>query len=159
VPKDYTGICADLAEFLDDRQNGKLVGDRALAINGGTWTNACVITASEALRQLDCDIPRSTDHTTELIRDLSRRGFVKSQDFAAIQPGAVCFTTDANGKVGNNPTHTFIFLSWVEEGVMWIYDNQVSDYGSQYHERRLERHQLNDKPSSVKDATAYYYYR
>lgn len=159
VPRDYTGICASLADYLADPANGQSVGTRTLAMTGGTWTNACVITASEVLRRLDCAIPRSVDYTTELIRELEKRGFTKSLDLEALQPGAICFTTDADGSIGSDPTHTFIFLGWAEPGVMNIYDNQVTDYGSQYHTRLTVSHFFNDDPAKAKDATAYFYYR
>jgi hypothetical protein len=157
--QDYTGICTSLADYLADPANGQLVGEKALSLNGGSWTNACVITVSEALRRLGCDIPYSTDHTTELIKDLTRRGFNKSFDLDALLPGAICFTTNADGRIGSNPTHSFIFLSWSEPGVMNIYDNQVGDYGSQYHTRLVDRYHLADDPDNEKDATAYFFYR
>lgn len=157
--KDYTGISTRLADYLADPANGQSVGEKTLSLNRGSWINACVITVSEALRRLDCDIPYSTDHTTELIRELTGRGFVKSYDLEALKPGAICFTTNADGRVGSNPTHAFIFLSWAEPGVMNIYDNQVTDYGSQYHTRLVDRHDLDDDPARDKDATAYFFYR
>jgi len=159
VPIDDTGISADLAAFLADPVNGQSVGERSLDLHGGIWENACVITVSEALRRLNCDIPRSTDYTTELIGELENHGFTKSDDLKSLQAGAICFTTDADGSIGIDPTHTFIFLSWAEPGVMNIYDNQVNDYGSQYHTRLTGQHFLNDDPVKIKDATAYYYYR
>lgn len=158
IPKDYTGICATLADYLADPANGQKVGDRTLALHG-TWVNACVVTASEALRQVGCDIPRTTDYTTELIRALEKRGFVKSLNLNELQPGAICFTTDVDGTIGNDPTHAFIFLGWAEPGVMNIYDNQVTDYGGQYHTRIVSQHYLDDDPARGKDATAYFYYR
>ncbi|HAL74032.1 MAG TPA: hypothetical protein DCM45_02935 [Clostridiales bacterium] len=147
-----------MADYLTDPANGDKVGERTLALHG-TWINACVVTASEALRQVGCDISHTTDYTTELIRALERRGFVKSLNLDELQPGAICFTTDTDGSIGNDPTHTFIFLSWAEPGVMYIYDNQVTDYGSQYHTRLVSLHYLNDDPAKAKDATAYFYYR
>ncbi|NLM77849.1 MAG: hypothetical protein GX173_07150 [Ruminococcaceae bacterium] len=147
---------AQLAAYLAEPENGQKVGDRAYRLNGNSWHNACVIVASEALRQVGYAIPTATNYTPVLTRQLIERGFTRHTDMTGLQPGDICFTTDAKGRADGIPTHTFIFLGWAAEGEMHIFDNQMYDYGCLYHTRFVDLAFFQNDPAQPKEATAYY---
>lgn len=159
IPAAPVGICDSLAVFLADPANGRASGQRALSLNGGEWHNACVYTVSEALRQVGCDIPDATNYTATLIGLLRERGFQINRDLTALQPGDICFTTNEAGQTNGIPTHTYVFLGWIEPGLASIYDNQIYDYGSLYHSRPVGLTYFNDEPDRPKEATAFFMHR
>ena len=159
IPAAPAGIGDSLAIFLADPANGQAAGQRAVALNGGEWHNACVYTVSEVLRRVGCDIPDATNYTATLIGLLRDRGFQVNRDLTALQPGDICFTTNEAGQANGIPTHTYVFLGWIEPGLASIYDNQIYDYGSLYHARPIGLTYFNEEPDRPKEATAFFMHR
>ena len=56
-----------------------------------------------------------------------------------IRKGDVVFTTDAKLDPNGRPTHTYIFMGWVDPGnydYAWIVDNQARYYNNQVLHKR-----------------------
>jgi hypothetical protein len=145
-----------LYEYLADEENGRSVGEAAYKLNYDEWHNACVYTVSEALRRIGCDIPLSMCRTDALIIELKDRGFDVFYDLDMLQPGDICFTTNEEGEISDDPTHVYVFLGWMEEDVANVFDNQVYDYGSVYHSRGIGLTYFNDQQDKPKEATAFF---
>jgi hypothetical protein len=145
-----------LYEYLADEENGRSAGEAAYELNYDEWHNACVYTVSEALRRVGCDIPLSMCRTDALITELKARGFEVFYDLDMLQPGDICFTTNEAGEISDDPTHVYVFLGWMEEDVANVFDNQVYDYGSEYHSRDMGLTYFNDRQDKPKEATAFF---
>jgi len=131
----------DVYSFLEDKGNRIDVYGRAIALNKGSSENTCVYFIAEVLRRNNFVVPTETSNTEQIISLLTEKGFKQRKDYENLMPGDICFTTDANGKQGGFPTHTYIFMKWVKEGnydYAYICDNQAKDYeGKIYHIRNI----------------------
>jgi hypothetical protein len=113
-----------------------------MSLNEGKSSNACVYFVSEVLRKTDYSIPDSTCNTAQMVSLLKEKGWNKNSDYKKLKPGDICFSTDYSGSNSGKPTHTYIFMGWVEEGsyeYAYICDNQAKDYeGKTYHVRNIK---------------------
>lgn len=129
-------------DFIQLESNQKQIYKAAMALNEGKSSNACVYFVSEVLRRNNIDISKGTCNTAQIISILERRGWRKDWDYKNLKPGDICFTTDFEGGKKGDPTHTFIFMSWVKEGsydYAYICDNQAKDYDNKiYHIRNIK---------------------
>jgi hypothetical protein len=123
--------------YMKDKNHQKEVYEAGIALNGGKSANTCVYFLSEVLRRNGIDIPMQTANTSQMLSILNGMGWEKDTDYKNLKPGDIGFTTDANGNKNGIPTHTYIFMGWVEEGnydYAYIVDNQAKDYDNQiYH--------------------------
>lgn len=123
--------------YMIDKQNRIQVYEAAIALNGGKSANTCVYFLSEVLRRNDVPISKETANTTQILKKLNQMGWKKDTDYKNLQPGDIGFTTDATGNKDGIPTHTYIFMGWVEKGnydYAYIVDNQAKDYDNKiYH--------------------------
>lgn len=123
--------------YMKNESNQQEVYQAAIALNGGKSANTCVYFLSEVLRRNGIDIPKSTANTSQILSILKGMGWKKDTDYRNLKPGDIGFTTDAYGDKNGIPTHTYIFMGWVEEGnyeYAYIVDNQAKDYNNQvYH--------------------------
>ena len=148
--------CSMLYSYLSDHANGQSVGNTAYMLNYNEWHNACVYTVSEALRRIDIDIPISMCRTTAFVEYLNELGFKTYYQLDELLPGDICFTTNETGQISDDPTHTYIFLGWIEPKLASVFDNQVYDYDSVYHQRSIDFSFFNDKKDKPKEATAFF---
>lgn len=117
-----------LFKYMTDVNNQMSVDNTAVYLHGGVTSNNCVFFASEALRRVGVDLPKSTANTYELENKLKAMGFTYSYDFSQLKPGDIVFT--------NNYTHVFIFMCWDKDGYAYIVDNQGTSYGNTVLHRR-----------------------
>jgi hypothetical protein len=148
----------DIYNFLQKEQNQKQAFSAAIALNNGSSENACVYFVAEVLRKNNYPIPRDTCNTSQIISLLEKRGWKRYNNYKNLKPGDICFTTDHTGSKKGLPTHTYIFMGWVEEGsyeYAYICDNQAKDYENNvYHIRNIkERVQIN---GLTKDAFSFF---
>lgn len=133
---------AQIHYYMKQEKNQKASFSSAIALNGNSSSNACVYFVSEVLRRNNFSIPESICNTTQLITVLKERGWKKDNNYKNLQPGDIAFTTDAKGTKLGKPTHTYVFMGWVEEGsydYAYICDNQAKDYDNQiYHIRNIK---------------------
>lgn len=147
-------IGSSLFLYMSDYNNRNSVYQKAVALHNGDAHNTCALTVSEAFRRIELNIPTSTCRTNQVEDHLKARGWKREMNLNLLQPGDICFTTDAYGNLlGGHSTHTFIFMGWVnkEKTLMNICDNQIYTYGSVLHTRTIFR-------SSLTDATAFFYH-
>jgi hypothetical protein len=128
--------------YMKQEKNQEKVFNAAIALNDGRSSNACVYFVSEVLRRNDVDIPKRICNTRQLISVLNERGWIKDKNYKNLKPGDICFTTDGAGNKSGIPTHTYVFMGWVEEGsydYAYILDNQAKDYDNKiYHVRNIK---------------------
>lgn len=131
-----------LHNFMKSEQNRKETYLAAINLNNGNSENTCVYFIAEVLRRNNFDIPMEVANTTQLISLLKDRGWQKDSNYKNLKPGDICFTTDSNGNKNGKPSHTYIFMGWVEEGkydYAYICDNQAKDYNNKvYHVRNVK---------------------
>lgn len=130
---------SELYNYLSIEGNRQIVIKRALQLNNGHYTNACVYFVAEALRRNGVDTPDATCNTLGLIAQLEDKGWTRSLDYKSLRPGDICFTTDQNHGQGA-PAHTYVFMSWISPDnydYAMICDNQVDRYGTSYHKRNI----------------------
>lgn len=150
---DYS-IGSSLFLYMSDLMNRNSVFQKAVVLHNGDPHNTCALTVSEALRRINLNIPVSTCRTNQVEDYLAARGWKREMNLKLLQPGDICFTTDAYGNfLGGHSTHTFIFMGWAdkEKTLMNICDNQIYTYGSVLHTRTIFR-------SKLTDATAFFYH-
>ena len=135
-------LLEQLYQYMLETENQTEVFHAAVAQNGGKTLNTCVYFVSEALRENGIPIPEGTCNTSQLISVLEKKRWKKNRDYKNLKPGNIVFTTDAAGNPDGKPTHTYIFMEWVDEGnynYAYICDNQVNDYNGQaYHIRNIK---------------------
>lgn len=135
-----------LFKYMTDVNNQLSVDNTAVWLHGGATDNNCVFFASEALRRIGVNIPRSVANTYQLENELKGRSFAYSYDFSQIKPGDIVFT--------NNYSHVYIFMCWDRDGYAYIVDNQRTMYGNLVLHRRKV---LVDTATSDR-ATHFFYY-
>lgn len=143
--------------YLLEEENQSEVFNTAVALNGGKTANTCVYFVSEALRRNNIMIPEYTCNTSQLISELRSIGWTKKGDYEKLGPGDIVFTTDTAGNSDGVPTHTYIFMEWVEEGsydYAYICDNQANEYGSTYHIRNIKK--PDEVDGSTKEAFSFF---
>lgn len=128
-----------LFDYLSEEANREVVIQRALQLNYGQHTNACVYFVAEALRRNGVNTPDATCNTIGLIAQLEDKGWTRSTDYKSLRPGDICFTMDQNHGKGA-PAHSYVFMSWVSPDnydYAMICDNQADRYGAVYHKRNI----------------------
>ncbi|EJO5346952.1 hypothetical protein NRP93_001018 [Clostridium botulinum] len=134
---------------------------RAIKLNKGSSSNTCVYFLAEALRMNEENIPNSVCNTTELLQILKKNHWKKEKNYKKLKPGDICFTTDENLNKHGIPTHTYIFMSWAEEGkydYAYICDNQAKDYsGKIYHLRNITK--IDTMKGSTKEPFNFFMYK
>ncbi|HCW05664.1 MAG TPA: hypothetical protein DGK91_14800 [Clostridium sp.] len=127
--------------YLQDEANQRKVYEKAVELNGGDSANTCVYFVAEVLRRNDVFIDKWTSNTKQLIKILEEKGWQKIYNYEELKPGDLVFTTDHLGNKKGIPSHTYIFMGWVEDGSFdyaYICDNQAKDYDNQvYHIRNI----------------------
>ena len=128
-----------LYEYLNVLENRTSVLNKSIELNNGSKNGITVYLLSEILRANSYDIPVGTSSVKDLVTALTSLGFKKNSDFTQLEKGDICFTTDVPEKPAT-PSHTYIFMSWVEDGktdYANICDGQVQEFGSTLHKRNL----------------------
>lgn len=151
-------IRESIHNFMKSEQNQNETYLSAIALNGGNSENTCVYFVSEALRRNNFDISLEVGNTVQLISLLQEKGWKIDKNYKNLRPGDICFTTDSMGNKNGRPSHTYIFMGWVEEGkydYAYVCDNQANDYNNQiYHKRNIKSI---DKANGVsKDAFSFF---
>lgn len=147
-----------LHKYLEDEDNQISVYEKAKKLNGGDSANTCVYFVAEVLRRNGIEIDESTCNTEQLIKILEKKGWRKISNYKELMPGDLCFTTDNFGNKNGIPSHTYIFMGWVEKDkyyYAYICDNQAKDYNNQvYHIRNIA---IVDKANGfTKDAFSFF---
>ena len=144
--------------FLEDAGNRKDVYAAAIKLNGGSSANTCVYFVAEVLRRNNFDVPKEICNIAQILPILEEQGLEKQRNYKNLMPGDLCFTTDGNGDKNGLPTHTYVFMKWVKEGIYdyaYVCDNQAKDYKSKiYHIRNINV--VSKANGSDKDAFAFY---
>lgn len=128
-----------LYEYLNVLENRASVLKKSIELNNGSKNGITVYLLSEILRANAYDIPVGTSSVKDLVTALTSLGFKKNSDFTQLEKGDICFTTDMPENP-EMPSHTYIFMSWVEDGktdYANICDGQVQEFGSTLHKRNL----------------------
>lgn len=141
VNRESTTLQNSMYNFLKGKYNRISVYNSAAKLHGGKTANTCVFFVAEALRRNKVQIPTSMGNTGKLISYLKSEGWKKSTDYKKLVKGDLCFTTGENLDKHKTPTHTYIFMGWVNEGkydYAYICDNQAKDYKNMiYHVRNI----------------------
>ncbi|MFL0247059.1 hypothetical protein [Candidatus Clostridium stratigraminis] len=128
--------------YLKSSSHEKSVFNAAIILNGKTSSNSCVYFISEVLRRNGVEIPKEIGNTSQIVPLLQQKGFQKYTNYKDLQPGDIVFTTDESGNKNGVPSHTYVFMKWVEKGsydYAYICDNQAKDYENQiYHIRNIK---------------------
>jgi len=126
--------------YLSSQENRQRVLARALQLNDGQHSNACVYFISETLRQNNVLIPEATSNTNQLMAQLNHLGWRCNPDYKDLRPGDICFTTSESDSSGT-PSHTYVFMGWVspDNDFAMVCDNQADRYGSVYHKRNITK--------------------
>ncbi|MBZ9633839.1 hypothetical protein [Clostridium sp. FP1] len=134
-------INENIYNFLEDGSNRRDLYNAAIKLNKGSSANTCVYFMAEVLRKNNFMVPMETSNTEQLISLLTEKGFKQQRNYKKLMPGDICFTTNDNGNKNGFPTHTYIFMKWVNKGnydYAYICDNQAKDYkGKVYHIRNI----------------------
>ncbi|MCB2306996.1 N-acetylmuramoyl-L-alanine amidase [Clostridium estertheticum] len=96
----------------------------AVKLHDGVTINNCVYFSSEAMRRISVPVPIGVCNTHQYLNYLNSNKWSKTKDVKKLAPGSLCFTTnDCTGY----PTHTFVFMGWVNDGdytIAYVADNQ-----------------------------------
>lgn len=136
-----TSLNKNIYKFLLSRPNRVETYEAAIKLNDGNSKNSCVYFASEVLRRNKLEVPKSVKNTKELTKFLTKKGWKKIRDYKKLSKGDIVFTTDAKGDKYGVPTHTYIFMAWVNSNYDYAYicDNQAKDYANNiYHTRNIK---------------------
>lgn len=127
--------------FLKVKQNREKVYLNSIKLNNGESANTCVYFVSEVLRENGYKVPKNMANISNFLDFLEERNWKKNFDYKKLKPGDICFTTDESGNKYGIPTHTYIFMGWVNDGkydYAYICDNQAKDYQNKiYHIRNI----------------------
>lgn len=144
--------------FLDKKDNRIKAYNSAVVLNNNNSSNTCVYFVSEVIRQNGIPIAKSTANTSQLLDTLGVLRWKKDTDYKKLQPGDIVFTTDEYGNKKGTPSHTYVFMNWVEEGnyeYAYICDNQAKDYGNMiYHKRNIKN--IDKANGTSKDAFSFF---
>lgn len=142
---------AKVYDYLKDKKNRDASLENAIELNNGSTKGLSSIFIAQILRDNGYDIEKSVINTEKFVSALENLGWEKVSDYNKLQPGDVCFTV--NSKSSNSPSHTYIFMDWVEEGktdFAYIVDSQISEYDDTYHKRNI------DAPTTKKDEFSFF---
>ncbi|GAA0181045.1 hypothetical protein SH2C18_36340 [Clostridium sediminicola] len=139
--KNRSNLHKNVYNFLQNKNNRSLAYSSAVKLHDGNPSNTCVYFVSEVLRRNNCEIPNHMSNVGNFIPFLKEKGWIKKTDYKDLKPGDICFSTDKYGSKTGVPSHTYVFMSWVEEGnydYAYICDNQARDYNDKiYHIRNI----------------------
>jgi hypothetical protein len=158
--KGYAGVGSAAANYLSSQANRRSIAQRAMSLNRGSTSNACVYFQSEVLRRVGVNVPNTMRNIDYLLPFLYDNGWVKERDYTKLRVGDICFTTDDKGDKNGRPTHAYTFMGWVEEGsydYAYVFDNQSITYEKKLiHARNfLEKGEIYGE---TKDAFSYFLY-
>lgn len=142
---------SNVYDYLKDKNNREASLKKAIELNKGSNKGLSSIFIAQILRDNGYNIEKSVINTEKLVSALEKLGWEKISDYNKLQPGDVCFTV--NSKNSNSPSHTYIFMDWVEKGktdFAYIVDSQVSEYNDTYHKRNI------DAPTTKKDEFSFF---
>ncbi|MCY6369506.1 hypothetical protein [Clostridium ganghwense] len=125
--------------YLKEKSNRTDSLNKAKALNNGSDKGISTTFIAEILRDNGFDIPKSTINTKRFVSELEKAGWKKVSDYNKLEKGDVCFTTVSSKT--NAPTHTYIFMGWIEEGktdYANICDSQISEYKDTLHKRNID---------------------
>lgn len=123
----FTSTKYKLVSYLNPTPNRVSVGRRAIELHGGITINNCVYFSSEAHRRIGFNVPLWMSNTKNYVPYLSSLGYKKVYNRDLLTPGSVCFTIN---DYGGNPTHTFVFMDWVnpdDHTLAYVVDNQAGN--------------------------------
>ncbi len=100
------------------KENRLKAYSRSIKLNKGSSSNTCVYFIAEVLRINGENIDDNVCNTNQLLQIMKKGGWKKEKDYKKLKPGDICFTTDENLNTNGIPTHTYIFMGWVDEGSM-----------------------------------------
>lgn len=126
-------------EYLNVETNRASVLKKAVNLNKGSQKGVTIYLLSEILRLNSIYIPARTSNVEQLMKSLTSMQWKKNNDFNQLKRGDICFTTDVPKKVGV-PSHTYIFMGWVEDGktdYAYVCDGQIEQYGNILHKRNI----------------------
>lgn len=127
-------------DFVNNKDNRRSTLDTVAMENGGSFLGIGVEYVKAILNKSGFDISKDIVNTKQLVDTLESKGWTKDYDYKNLKKGDVCFTIDLVGQEGT-PSHTYIFMGWVEEGktdYAYIVDSQVSDYSETLHKRNID---------------------
>lgn len=134
---------------------------RAVSLNQGASANTCVYFLSEVLRMNGEKIDDNICNTTGLLGIMKKEGWKTESDYKKLQPGDICFTTDEKFNSNGIPTHTYIFMTWKDEGkydYAYVCDNQAKDYdGKIYHLRNISKGETIN--GNIKEPFSFFIYK
>ncbi|MEG2353107.1 MAG: hypothetical protein RSB70_00525 [Clostridium sp.] len=140
-------------EYAKSDDNRQTSLDKAIELNQGSSSGVSAIMISQILRNNGYEVPEDVYSTSALRNYLSDNGFTKETDLSKLKPGDICFTKDMD-QIEDTPSHTYIFIKWIEEGktsFAQVVDSHVKDYGATLHERNI------DETVDGKDNLNYFY--
>lgn len=141
-----------------DKYNRIASYTEGVKLNNGSSANTCVYFVSDVLRKNNIKVPEGVSNTSDLLEYLSKKGWRKDFDYKKLKQGDLCFTTDEKGDKHGIPTHTYIFMRWVQEGnyeYAYVCDNQSKDYKNKiYHIRNIKN--KGNANGADKDAFAFF---
>lgn len=147
--------------YLQISTNRLKTYDKAAILNNGSTENTCVYFICEVLRENGINVSKSICNTSQLVSILQNENWIKDTNYKNLKPGVICFTTDS--KLNNNgiPSHTYIFMGWVNNNsynYAYVCDNQAKDYkGKIYHIRNIC--ELDEVSGKSKEPFSYFLYK
>ncbi|MGK0469275.1 hypothetical protein [Clostridium sp.] len=129
----------NIYEYLNVEKNRVSDLEKSIKLNNGNKTGLTVYLLAEILRANDYDIPTDTSTVDGLLENLTSKGWKKNTNLNELEKGDVCFTTDLPQTPGT-PSHTYIFMSWVEDGktdYANIVDGQIKEFDKVLHKRSI----------------------
>lgn len=127
--------------YLLKSTNRLKVYENAALLNNGSTENTCVYFVCEVLRENGINLSQSICNTSQLIPLLQDQNWIKDTNYKNLKPGSLCFTTNSKLSKNGIPSHTYIFMEWVNSNsydYAYVCDNQAKDYnGKIYHVRNI----------------------
>jgi len=159
---DYSSpIQTRIYNYLLKSNNRLKVYEKAALLNNGSTENTCVYFICEVLRANEVKISKSICNTTQLVPLLQDQNWVKDTNYKNLKPGDLCFTTDSKLNKNGIPSHTYIFMGWVNSNsydYAYVCDNQAKDYnGKIYHVRNICVSAVVD--GKIKEPFSYFLYK
>lgn len=119
-----TQLSYNISDYLNSNYNINSVLTRAIQLHDGNTSNNCVFFSSEVLRRLGYNVPLYMANTETYVPYLLNNGWSPYCSVDQLAVGDICFTI--NNSTGY-PTHTFIFMGWVNpnnHNMAYVVDNQ-----------------------------------
>lgn len=153
-----TEFTNSIYSFLTIKNNRIKAYNNAVALNNNISANTCVYFVAEVFRQNGISISKNTANTSQLLDTLGTLKWKKNTNYKKLRPGDLVFTTDEYGNKEGIPSHTYVFMNWVEEGnyeYAYICDNQAKDYNNMiYHKRNIKN--IDNANGMSKDAFSFF---